>query len=152
MRARIERVLVDVFRAEQAAAFTFASSTLNGAALVLKASGSFNALGYYTDAIRVRYATGGGTAVVVETTTNGLSFTQRAQFSATFASGNTLTALADASGTVYVWKTAAATTTFIGQVTLPTTGQNSFTTGGGRIGMYLPSGARVDDFKGGNAP
>jgi large repetitive protein len=127
------------FGAKQGAAFTFANTTLSNTGLYLKASGTFNALGFYPSAIRVRYS---GTNVIVETTTNGTSFTSAGTIAATFASGDTLTAMADATGLVYVWKTSGATTTLLG------TAQTTFT-GTGRIGMALPSGGRVDNFAGG---
>ena len=131
-----------VFGPKQAAAFTFANTTVNTNDLYLKASGGFT-LGTYQNAIRVRYNAG---QVSVETTTNfGLSFTTAGTIAATFANGNTLTALADASGIVYVWQTVGATTTFLGQAA---TG----VTGGGRIGLHLANGARVDNFAGGTVP
>jgi hypothetical protein len=140
-----------VFGAKQAAAFTFANTTLNDAALLLKAGGALNA-GAYANAIRVRY---NGGQVVVETTTPGslgLAFTAAGTLAGTFANGDTLSAQVDATGQVYVWKTSAATTTFLGAVTVPTTGGNAFTTGTGRIGIFLPSGGRVDNFSGGTLP
>jgi hypothetical protein len=51
-----------------------------------------------------------------------------------------------------VWKTtAAAVTTFVGSIAIPTTGAGAWTqgTGGGRIGIMLPTNARVDNFSGG---
>ena len=92
--------------------------------------------------------------MVVETTNNGVLFTQRGTaMNATFAVGDKLTALVDAAGLVTVWQTTAANvTTQLGTVQLPITGTNSFTIGSGRIGVFLPSGARVDNFSGGNVP
>ena len=131
-----------VFGARQAAAFTFANTTVDTNDLYLKASGGFT-LGTYENAIRVRYNAG---QVTVESTTNfGASFTTAGTFAATFANGNTLTALADASGNVFVWQTVGATTTFLGQAATGVTGS-------GRIGLHLASGARVDNFAGGNVP
>ena len=135
---------------KQGAAFTFTTATSNNASLLLKASGSYNnALGFYPQAIRVRYNAG---QVIVETTNNGLTFTQHGSVAGTFANGNTLTAVADASGLVSVWKSSGTTNTLLGTVQLPTTGSRSFTTGDGRIGLYLPFGARVNNFAGGNVP
>ena len=131
------------FGSTQAAAFTFANTTLNNASLVLKASGTFTGLGYYTNAIRVRYSTSSGGQVIVETTSNGLTFSTVGTLAGSFATGNRLTALVTANGTVYVWRTAGATTTLLGSAA--TTGF----TGTGRIGIALPSGARVDNFAGG---
>nr|HPH12828.1 hypothetical protein [Burkholderiaceae bacterium] len=60
----------------------------------------------------------------------------------TFTNGDIMTAMADATGNVYVWKTSGAVTSLLGsaQTTL---------TDAGRIGIYLPPGARVDNFAGG---
>ncbi|MGB8694562.1 MAG: hypothetical protein WCD08_13740 [Steroidobacteraceae bacterium] len=64
-----------------------------------------------------------------------------------------MTALVDASGMVYVWRTTSASvTTLLGSVQLPTTGANSFTVSGGRIGVQVPTNARVDNFAGGTVP
>ena len=95
---------------------------------------------------------GGGGQVVVSTTTNaGLTFTaQGAALAASFVNGDTLTAFADGAGLVYVFKTTGTTTTYLGSVQLPTTGTLAWTTGGGRIGMQLTNGARVDSFAGGS--
>ena len=54
----------------------------------------------------------------------------------TFASGDTLSAVALETGTVNVYKTSGATTTVVGTVTIPGAG---FWTGTGRIGILLPS-------------
>ena len=131
--------------ATQAAAFTFANTTMNGNALYLK--GTTLAAGTYLNAIRVRYAGTTSTQVVVETTTTaGVTATQVGAFPASFVVGDRLTAMADASGTVYAWKTTAANvTTFLGQATAGA----SFT-GTGRAGIRLMPGARVDDFRAGN--
>lgn len=138
------------FGAQQGAAFTFANATLNNASLILKAGGTYNALGYYPNAIRVRYATAAGATparVIVETTAgNGLVFAEVAALPASFANGDTLTAMADASGAVYVWKTTAANvTTALGSA-------NTGVTGTGRVGIFLPPGARIDNFAGGTVP
>lgn len=143
----------NVFGAKQAAAFTFANTTLNNSGLILKASGG--SLTTPVNYIRVNYASG---QVAVATTNNGNilapTYVTRATFPAAFASGDTLTAMVDATGTVNVWKTTGATTTFIGSVTIPTSGAGAWTqaTGGGRIGMLLPVGGRVDNFAGGTVP
>jgi hypothetical protein len=50
---------------------------------------------------------------------------------------------------VYVYKTVGATTTFVG---VQSTGSWPGGSGGGRIGVQLPTGARIDDFKGGTLP
>lgn len=143
--------LGNVFGAKQGAAFTFASTPTNGSFLVMKASGgSANTPANY---IRVFYA---GSSVTVGTTTNsGVNVTTRATFPGViFATGDTLSALADATGNVYVWKTTGAVTTLVGSVAIPTTGTGAWTQGtaGGRIGLMLPTSARVDNFSGGTLP
>jgi hypothetical protein len=60
--------------------------------------------------------------------------------------GDKLSAVSDANGTVYVWKTTGATTTYVGSVPIPGAG---FWTGTGRAGLQLPTNARVDDFAAG---
>ena len=52
--------------------------------------------------------------------------------------------MVDATGTVYVWKTAGTVNSLLGQTVLP----EPFATGAGRLGMNLPAGARVDNFSG----
>jgi len=131
----------NVFGAKQGAAFTFANTTLNGSSLILKAGGGATPNSF----IRVLY--NGGQVVVATTTNGGGSYTQRgSNLAATFANGDTLTALVDATGTVTVWKTSGATTTLVGSVTITGTG---FWTGTGRIGMQVPANGRVDNFSGG---
>ncbi len=128
------------FGANQAAAFTFANTTVNGNWLWLKAGGG-QLLNTYLNGIRVAYDNG---LVTVSTVTNGTA-TSVGTFSAGFASGDRLLAVADSSGTVTVWKISGTTTTFVGSASA-----GSGFTGGGFIGMHLSSGARVDDFAGGN--
>ncbi len=141
------------YGANQAAAFTFASAPASGTSLILKGSGG--TANIPANFIRVRYT---GSAIDVATTTNsGVTFVNRptpAGFTTAFAAGDTLTAQADATGTVSVWKTSGATTTFLGSVSIPVSGAGAWTqgTGGGRIGMQVPAGARVDDFAGGTTP
>jgi hypothetical protein len=99
--------------------------------------------------IRVQYQTGSGGQVVVQTTTtSGLSYpTTLGTFSASFVSGDTLTAKANSDGSVDLWKTTAANvTTYIGH-----TATSAFTSSG-RIGIILPNNARIDNFKGGTLP
>ncbi|HOZ62752.1 MAG TPA: hypothetical protein PK497_00005, partial [Burkholderiaceae bacterium] len=122
----------------QAAALTF-STVSNNTSLLLKATGTLSALGVYPNVIRVRY---NGGQVFVETTANGATFTSAGTLPGTFAVNDILTAMADATGTVYVWKTSGLVSTLLGSA--PT----SFT-GSGQIGLYLPPGARVDNFAGG---
>jgi hypothetical protein len=141
------------FGAHQGAAFTFASPTAanrNGASLVLKANNP-DANGIYQNAIRVRYATGNGGQVLVQSAVNGGVFQTHGTLVGSFADGDTMMATVNAAGLVTVWKTTAAdVTTQLGTVQLPTTGNRAWTTGGGRIGMRLLPNRRVDDFRGGN--
>jgi hypothetical protein len=132
------------FGAKQGAAFAISNSTLNGDGLILKASGTVT-LGVAQNFIRVRAT---GTQVLVETTTNtGLSFTTQGTFTAAFASGDTLTAVANADGSVDVWKTTGPTTTYVGSS--PAT---AVFTGTGRIGIQMPNGSRIEDFAGATVP
>jgi FtsP/CotA-like multicopper oxidase with cupredoxin domain len=133
----------------QGAAFTFVNNTTrNGAALYLKAAGTF-ASGTYRNAIRVRYSTSNGGQVIVETTTNGQPYTNAATLSnASFSNNDRLTALAEANGKVTVWKTAAPVNGVPGVTTVLGTASTPFT-GLGSIGMSLPNNARVDNFAGG---
>jgi hypothetical protein len=95
--------------------------------------------------IRIRYNAG---QVFVETTGNfGVNYASLGSFAATFATGDRLTALANADGSVDMWKTTAANiTTYVGH-----TATSTFT-GTGRIGLQLPANARVDNFSGGTLP
>ncbi len=141
----------NVFGNSQGAAFTFANAPVSGAlqpGLILKASGGTTELP--ANGILVTYQSN---QVRVATTTNGGgTLTTRATFAATFASGNTLSAVALANGMVNVYKTAGSTTTLVGSVTIPTSGPGAWTqgTGGGRIGLSLPINSRVDNFSGGD--
>jgi hypothetical protein len=125
---------------QQAAAFSFANTPVAGSSLVLKASGGSATLP--ASFIRVRYS---ASNMVVETTSNaGVNYTAAGNLSTSaFAAGERLTAMVDASGMVYVWRTAGTITNLIGSV-------STGFTGAGRIGMQLPLGARVDDFAGGD--
>ena len=83
---------------------------------------------------------------MVETTVNGgVAYTNVGTLAGSFANGDTLTALVDATGAVFVWKTTGATVTYLGTAT------TTFT-GAGRIGIQLPAGARIDNFAGGTVP
>ena len=99
--------------------FTFANAVALNSDLVLKASGDTAA--EPSNFIRVQ---ANGSQVVVATTTNsGLSYTTRGTLSGTFASGDIMTARADATGTVFVWKTTGGTDTYLGSVAItPNTG------------------------------
>jgi hypothetical protein len=130
--------------ASQAAALTFVGSGFNNVSLLLKASGAFT-FGAYQNAIRVRYTTADGGGVVVEAkNTVGQTYTPVGTLPAsTVAAGDTMTAMVDANGTVYVWMTTGAVTALLGSA--PT----GFSAVGGQIGMYLPPNARIDNFAGG---
>jgi uncharacterized repeat protein (TIGR01451 family) len=134
------------FGDRQWAAMTVANATFANDALVLKATNLVANVA--TSFIRVRIVAGG----VEVSTVSGLTTTTATLTgaAASFANGNRLTAAVDAAGTVFVWKTAGATTTLVGSVQLA--GDPAWTTGNGRIGLSLPAGARVDDFAGGNLP
>jgi uncharacterized repeat protein (TIGR01451 family) len=142
------------FGNRQAAAFSFASSpvsaSINPYALVLKASGG--TLNSPANFLRVGW---NGTSVIVATTTNsGLSYTTWATLPATFANLDTLSAVAYEDGSVYVYKTSASVTTTLGVASITTSGPGAWTqaTGGGRMGIVLPTGARIDNFAGGTVP
>ncbi len=144
----------NVFAANQGAALTFANAPASGIVpngLFLKASGGSAA--QPANYIRVGYD-GTGAVIVATTTNSGGTYTTRATFAATFATGDTLAATARGTGTVDVFKTSGAVTTILGSVTIPTAGAGAWTpgTGGGRIGIQLPAGVRVDDFSGGTVP
>jgi len=132
------------YGAKQGASFTFVNTTVNNAALILK-GGAASTLTIPNNHIRVTY--NNGVVTVATAITNGLTLTSQGTVAGTFASGDTLTAVADASGAVFVFKNA----TYLGHVAVPATGATAFVTGGGRIGVALPTGTRIDDFKGGNA-
>jgi uncharacterized repeat protein (TIGR01451 family) len=135
------------FGAKQGAALTIANTTLNGDSLILKATGTVT-LGVAQNFIRVNY-TGAGNVVVSTTTNFGVGTTSSVTLNnanSTFANGDTMTALVDATGALTVWKN----TTLVGTVTLPNVAL--WTTGGGRIGIDLQAGARVDNFAGGTVP
>ena len=89
-----------------------------------------------------------GATVSVSTTTNaGGTLTQRASFAVTLAVSDTLSAIAYDNGSVSVWKNGQ----LVGVVRIPTSGSGAWTqgTGGGRIGIRLPAGSRIDNFRGG---
>jgi hypothetical protein len=67
-------------------------------------------------------------------------------FTTTLANGDRLVAQANGDGSVQVWKTTGANWTYLGQ-----TPASTFTAGG-RVGMQLPAGARVDNFEGVTLP
>lgn len=138
--------------ARQAASATLIGPTLVGTSLVLKANGTLNAAGTYPNFIRVSYKAG---AVAIETTTNGGgTFTTHRSFTndVIFSAGDRMTALADATGVVAVWRTRGAVNTYIGQAAIPATGPLAFVAGSGRIGMQLPPNGRVDDYSGATVP
>jgi hypothetical protein len=135
------------FAAKEGGAFTIANATLNNDALILAATGT-PVLSVYPNFIRVLY--NGGTVTVATTTSGGLAYTAAGTISGAFANGNTLTAVLDgtnavAAPTVYLFNG----TTFVGAVQIT---PNALWQGGGRIGMQMPVGGRVDNFAGGIVP
>jgi uncharacterized repeat protein (TIGR01451 family) len=135
----------NIFGSAQGAAFTFTNGTAAGgaASLYLKASGGTASAP--VNFIRVRPI---GTTAVVETTSNGGgTFTTTGSFSgANFANGDRLTAVANADGSVDVWKTTSVTT-YLGH-----SAPAAAFAGGGRIGLQLLVTATVDNFSGGTLP
>jgi len=127
----------------QAAALTVANATVNGDALILRASGGTAAVP--VNFIRVRYDAG---QVSVQTTANaGLTYANLGSpFATTLAAGDRLIAQANGDGSVQVWKATGASWTYLGQ-----TPASTFTSGG-RVGLHLPVGARVDNFEGAALP
>jgi hypothetical protein len=143
------------YGSKQGAAFTFASapssSATFGAGVILKSTVGGGSINNPASFIRVHYLTGGGGQIQVQSTTNGNTvtpnYTTIGTFPATFAMGDTLTAVANADGSVDAWRTTASNvTTYLGR-----TATSSFT-GSGRIGLQLPGGSRVDNFGGGTVP
>jgi hypothetical protein len=142
------------FGARQAAAFTIANTTLNNDALILAATGT-PVLSTYPNFIRVLYNNTNNTVTVATTTNGGLTYTTVGSFAGTFANGDKITAMLDgtnavAAPTVYVWRTTSANvTTFVGSVQITS---SPTWTAGGRIGVQMPAGARIDNFSGGTTP
>ena len=141
------------FGPKQGAQITFANTTLNNTALILKASGgSASTPSKY---IRVRYQTNNGGQIIVSTTINsGNNFTQLAgNLAVAFVNGDKLGVIVNALGVVSIYKTSVATglTTLVGTRQALITGTSSFAAGG-RIGMQMPTGGRVDNFSGGTMP
>jgi hypothetical protein len=132
------------FGANQGAAFTFGPAPLTDGALVLKATGGSSTAPQ--SFIRVRYT---GSQVRVESTTNyGISYTNAGTQNASFAAGDTLSAVARSDGSVSVFKTSGATTTFLTTKTVA----GSVGTGVGRTGISLPNNVSADNFRAGAIP
>jgi uncharacterized repeat protein (TIGR01451 family) len=136
------------FGAKQAAAFTYRNAPVNNTGLVLKASGG--TLAVPATYVSVTYNIG---AVTVSTvTSSGAPVVQGLPKPVTLANGDRLTALADGLGNVFLFRTTGGgTTTYIGVVAIPIVGASAWApaTGGGRIGLQVPVGQRVDDFRAG---
>jgi hypothetical protein len=138
------------FGARQGAAFTFSNATMNGASLVLKATGAIlGSPAAPMNYIRVQYNATTAQVTVATTINGGGNFTSAGTLAVAggFAVGDRLTVSVDQTGLVTVRKNV---TTVAGTVQLPNNAL--WTSGGGRIGMQLPNGARVDDFGGANLP
>jgi uncharacterized repeat protein (TIGR01451 family) len=141
---------VTTFGQKQGAGFAFAqdagspAAPLNASSLLLKVSNGGGGNANPANYVRVRY---NSSQVIVETTNNGNAlgptYTTLATFnSGAFATGDTLTAVANADGSVDVWRNS----TYLGR------SATSTFTGTGRVGLDLPANARVDDFRGGTVP
>ncbi len=143
------------FGANQGAAFTFADAPGSGIvpnALFLKASGGTAA--QPANYIRVGYD-GGSVVVVDDDDQRRLSPTRPGRPSRRRSPAATRSsAIARGTGTVYVYKTSGAVTTIRRQRHDPDRRRRCMDTGtgGGRIGVQLPTGVRVDDFSGGTLP
>ena len=139
------------FGAKQAAAFTYRNAPLNNAAypmgLVLKASGG-------TLAVPATYASvtyNAGVVTVSTVTTSGAPVV-RGTKTFTLVNGDRLTALADGLGNVFLFRTnSSGNTAYIGVVAIPIVGASAWApaNGGGRVGLQVPVGQRVDDFRAG---
>jgi hypothetical protein len=137
--------------ATQSAGFTYVNATLNNTALYLKATGPLGGVsGQLQNAVRVLY---NGGNVTVSTTTNGNvnapTYTAASPAISTggaLVNGNRLQAAVDNAGRVWVWKVVGATTTLLTPTGVQLPNNALWTTGAGRVGMLLPTGARVDDF------
>ena len=116
------------------------SAPVNGSALLLKANGTTATPSSY---IRVTYDSGSGGRIVVTWATSTNNGTIGTFATGTWAIGDTLTAVANANGTVDVWRNA----TFLGR----TSAAAAFT-GIGRIGIRLPNTSRIDNFSGQTLP
>ncbi len=137
----------------QGAGFTFVTAPINNTALFLKATGTLGgAFGsnQLQNAIRVNYSGGG---VTVATTTNGNAinptYTTVGVATSTggnLASGNSLLAAVDNTGKVWVWKVVGTTTNLLTPSGVQLPNNALWTSGGGKVGMQLPNGARVDNF------
>ena len=122
-------------------------TAVGDAAPVLKASGgTASAPARF---IRVRLRTGDTVVADDHERRQQLHHARRPSRRSTFATGDTLTAVANADGSVDVWQTTAANvTTYVGH-----SAADAAFTGGGRIGMRLRTGTSdVDNFSGGNVP
>ncbi len=139
------------FGTRQGAAFTFRTAPSGGESLLLKVTNGAGTANNPANYLRVQYQPANGGQVLVRRTTTGNTatpnFATLGTLAGAFATGDTLTAVANVDGSVDVWRTTAASvTTYLGRSNL------SNSTGGGRVGLQLPAGARADDFRGGAVP
>jgi uncharacterized repeat protein (TIGR01451 family) len=141
----------NLFGAKQAAAFVYRNAPVNNAAypmgLVLKASGG--TLAVPATYASVTYNLG---VVTVSTVTTSGTPVLRGTKAITLVNGDRLTALADGLGNVFLFRTnSSGTTTYIGVVAIPIVGASAWApaTSGGRAGLQIPVGQRVDDFRAG---
>jgi len=130
----------------QAAGFTFANTTVNNTALYLKATGTIGiGSGQLKNAIRVQY--NNGNVTVSTTTNNGSTYsTAGVASSGVLANGNSLKAVVDDTGKVWVWKVVGASTTLLTPTGVQLPNNALWTTGAGKVGMLLPDKGGVDDF------
>lgn len=132
------------FGTRQGASVTLTGGTIVGQSLLLKAVGG--TAPNLSTFLRVRVAAG---SVVVERTSNGAAlnptFAALGSFAASFAAGDRLSAVANADGSVDVWRTAVGgASTYLGH------SATSASTGGGRIGIRMPLASQLDSFSGGS--
>lgn len=134
-----------VYAARQGASIQIVDAPTAGnppVSLVMKATGG-QQQSNPTNYLRVSVTPSG---VNVATTTDaGATFQQWGTIPATFAAGDTLAAVADQFGNVHVYRG----TTYLGTVTIALTGAISWplATGGGRIGIQMPQGQRLDNLR-----
>ena len=104
------------YGAKQGAAFTFATTPLTGSSLLLKVTNGAGSNNNPARYIRVQYQTTAGGRLLIQSTTNGNVLvptfaTLGTLASGAFATGDRLTAVANADGSVDAWKTTAGNVT-----------------------------------------
>jgi Ca2+-binding RTX toxin-like protein len=134
----------------QAAGFTFANAPVNNSGLYLKATGPIGVQSrQMRNAVRVLYNNG---SVAISITTNGNTASPNyttvgsATTGGALVRGNSLLAAVDSTGKVWVWKVVGNTSILLTPSGVQLPNNALWTTGGGKVGMRLPNGAKVDDF------